>query len=165
MHAYFLRQNSSLLHAGSCLSESASLCLTAQHKHVYLKTAHSVLTWTEDCRITSLISFHVQTISTILHSDIFSVCFCHNEDGRIQLRKREFITRSNTQRELKVELFVDRGGAFRRAEAELSVGRNGAFRRAEAELSVGRNGAFRRAEAELSVGRNGAFRRQKRSFP
>ncbi len=40
--------------------------------------------------------------------------FCHNEDGRIQLRKREFITRSNTQRELKVELFVDRGGAFRR---------------------------------------------------
>ncbi len=39
---------------------------------------------------------------------------CHNEDGRIQLRKREFITRSNTQRETKVELFVGRGGAFRR---------------------------------------------------
>ncbi len=75
MHAYFLRQNSSLLHAGSCLSESASLCLTAQHQPVYLKTAHSVLTCTEDWRITSLISFHVQTISTILHSDIFSVCF------------------------------------------------------------------------------------------
>ncbi len=33
------------------------------------------------------------------------------------MRKREFITRSNTQRETKVELFIGRGGAFRRAEA------------------------------------------------
>ncbi len=62
----------------------------------------------------------------------FMIAVCHNEDGRIQLRKREFITRSNTQRETKVELFVGRGGAFRRAEVELSVGRSGAFRRAEA---------------------------------
>ncbi len=46
---------------------------------------------------------------------------CHNEDGRIQLRKREFITRSNTQRELN--------GAFRRQRGGASVGRNGAFRR------------------------------------
>ncbi len=60
---------------------------------------------------------------------------CHNEDGRIQLRKREFITRSNTQRETKVELFVDRGGAFRRQKG-------GAFRRAEAELSVGQKRGF-----------------------
>ncbi len=37
---------------------------------------------------------------------LFAFVGCHNEDGRIQLRKREFITRSNTQRELKVELSV-----------------------------------------------------------
>ncbi len=49
-----------------------------------------------------------------IHTYIHAYIHCHNEDGRIQLRKREFITRSNTQRELKVELFVDRGGAFRR---------------------------------------------------
>ncbi len=37
-----------------------------------------------------------------VHTDCSSLClWCHNEDGRIQLQEREFITGSNTQRETK----------------------------------------------------------------
>ncbi len=54
-------------------------------------------------------SVHFYSLSLSITFILFT--YCHNEDGRIQLRKREFITSSNTQRELN--------GAFRRAEAEL----------------------------------------------
>ncbi len=73
--------------------------------------------------------FHTHTVC--LYFSHFSHSHCHNEDGRIQLRKESLLQEVIHSEKLN--------GAFRRAEAELPY--------AEAELFVGRCGAFRRAEA------------------